>query len=172
MVYCPIRPILMDRLRLLSFNCNGALHELPIITDLCDKADVVFLQESLTMLHNLGVFDNFHSNLFSISTYAVDDGEILSGRPYGGLTLLWRKYIEPVCQVITLEDARTSGLKIHSNDRELLALNVYVPYFSLENVDIYHMYVGKVAAFIEESVCRDIMILSDFNVEVSSRLVL
>ena len=163
---------MMDRLRFLSFNCNGALNKLPIIADLCDKADVIFLQETWTMPHNLGVFDNVHSDFFSFSTSAVDDGEILAGRPYGGLTILWRKCIEPVCQVVTFDDARLLGFKIQSNGRELLALNVYLPYFSLENVDLYHMYVGKVAAIIEESVCRDIMVLGDFNADVGSRFFL
>ena len=59
----------MDRLRFLSFNCNGALNKLPIIADLCDKADVIFLQETWTMPHNLGVFDKGHSDLLYFSTH-------------------------------------------------------------------------------------------------------
>ena len=86
----------MDRLRFLSFNCNGALNKLPIIADLCDKADVIFLQETWTMPHILGVFDNIHSAFFSFSTSAVDDVEILAVGPYGGPTVFCRKCIEPV----------------------------------------------------------------------------
>ena len=127
----------MDRLRFLSFNCNGALNELPILADLCDKADVIFLQETLTIPCNLGVFDNIHSDFFSFSTSTVDDGKIIAGRPYGGLTVLWRKCIETVCQAITFEDARLLGFKIQSDGRKLLALNANLPYFSVDNVDIY-----------------------------------
>ena len=58
------------------------------------------------MPHNLGIFDDLKSDFYSFSISAVDDGEILTGRPYGGLTILWRKSIEPMCKIITFDDAR------------------------------------------------------------------
>ena len=72
----------------MSFHCNGVLNKIPIIAELCDKADVVFLQEMWTMPLNLCVLDKVHSDFFSFSTSAVDDEEILAGRPHGGLTVL------------------------------------------------------------------------------------
>ena len=73
---------------------------------------------------------------------------------------------------MTSDDARLLGFKIQSNGRKLLAFNVYLPYFSPENVDIDHMYVCKVAVIIEESVYRDIMVLGNFNADVGSRFFL
>ena len=40
-------------------------------------------------------------------------------------------------------------------------------WFSLENVDVYHMDVGKVATIIEESACRGIMVLGGFNADAT-----
>ena len=92
---------------------------------------------------HIGVVDDFHSNFFSFSTSAAYDGEILPGRPQGGPTVLWHKCIETVCQIITFEVARLLSFKIHSNAMEMLTLSVYQSHFSLDNVDMYHMYVDK-----------------------------
>ena len=58
---------------------------------------------------------------------------------------------------------------MQSKGRDFVAINVCVPSFSLENVDIHHMYAGKVPVIEEESVYRGIMFLGDFIADLDSR---
>ena len=159
----------MNNMRLISFNCFGAMNKLPVIRDLCDRADIIFLQETWCMPHELGAFDTVNADFYSFSVSAVNDSEILIGRPHGGLSILWRKSLGSMCRIVTFDDARILGLRLASQGREFLVLNVYLPYYSADNVDLYLFYVGKIASILEQSVLSDLMILGDFNASVDSR---
>ena len=156
----------MNNLRITSFNCNGALNKLPIISELCLISDVIFLQETWLMPHDLNVFDGLGEHFVSFSISAVDSGELLNGRPFGGLSILWRKSIDNMCSVINFDDARLLGLQISNGDRQLIAINVYLPFYSLENVDDYLFYVGKISSILENLETCDFFVLGDFNARV------
>ena len=88
----PISPvILMDKLRFVSFNCNGAMKKFDIIADICKNSDIVFLQETWAMPHDLHLFDQIDKDFSCHALSSVDNRQILVGRPHGGLTILWRK---------------------------------------------------------------------------------
>ena len=84
----------MTSLKIASFNCHGALNKMPIIDDMLRSLDILFLQETWLMQHNTNIFENLNEDFCSFSSSAVEPGEILMGRPYGGLTILWRKSID------------------------------------------------------------------------------
>ena len=90
----------MHKLRFTSFNCNGALNKLPVISDLCEFSDVIFLQETWLPSHDLSIFDSLNEHVLSFSIPAVDSGELLTGRQYGGLSILWRKSIDIMRRVL------------------------------------------------------------------------
>ena len=64
----------MNNLRFVSFNCCGAGNKLPIITDLCVKADIVFLQETWLMRSVPNLLDNVSSDFYSLSISSIDPG--------------------------------------------------------------------------------------------------
>ena len=155
--------IMMDKLRFASFNCNGALKKLNIIADLCATSDVVFLQETWAMPRDLHIFDRIDSNFNSYAISSVDHGQILAGRTYGGLTVLWRKSIDHICRVITFDDDRLLGLKVDCPHSPLLGINVYLPYYCEENYDDYLFYIGKILSVVDELDNCGLMVLGDFN---------
>ena len=83
----------MHELLFTSLNSNGSLNKLPVISDLCEFFDVNFLQETWLLSHDLSIFDNLNELFLSFSNSAVDSGELLTGRPLGGLSILRRKVI-------------------------------------------------------------------------------
>ena len=121
------------------------------------------------MPHDLGIFDNVNPDFFSYSISSVDVSEILTGRPYGGLTILWRKNIAHTCRITTFDDDRLLGLQIECDSRKILAINVYLPYQSEDNIDLYVFYIGKFASIFEESDSSDLFILGDFNAPLGGR---
>ena len=153
----------MNSLRFVSFNCCGAGNKLPIIADLCVNADIVFLQETWLMPSDLNLLDNVSSDFYSHSISSVDPGQLLIGRPHGGVSILWRKSISYMCKVVLFDEDRLLGLEISESGNCILAINVYLPYYSEENVDEYLILVGKITAILEEYGEHGVMILGDFN---------
>ena len=96
------------------------------------------------MPHDIHFLDGINSDFRSYSVSSVDAGETLTGRPYGGLSIMWRKSMDHICKVVSFEDKRILGLRIDSLGRQLLAVNVYLPYSAPENVDEYLFYIRKI----------------------------
>ena len=153
----------MDQIRFKSFNCYGAISKLPIIFDLCRDADVVFLQETWLTVPDLHFFEKLGDNFGSYSISSVDNEELSAGRPHGGLTIIWRKSIEHICTIVNFEDPRCLGLKLCSLGRNVLAINVYLPYYTADNFDEYNHYIGKISSIVEEADAGEVIILGDFN---------
>ena len=78
----------VHKLRFTSFNCNGALNKLPVFSDLCAFSDVIFLQETWFLCHDVSIFDNLNEHFLSFSIYLIDSGELLTGRLFDGLSIL------------------------------------------------------------------------------------
>ena len=154
------------QLKIISFNCSGVSSKLPIIRDLCEGNHIVLLQETWLMPHNLGILCNVHKDFDVYSISAVDCTQALVGRPYGGLSILWRKDLSNCCDIVSFDDARLLGLDINHSGNSLHILNVYLPYFAPENYDGYLDYIGKISSHIEYRNVSDVMVFGDFNADV------
>ena len=102
------------------------------------------------MPHDLHLFDQIDNEFTSHAISSVDIRQILVGRPHGGLTILWRKNIAHLCDVITFDDNRILGIKINCPQNPILALNIYLLYYSDDNYEDYMFYIGKLMSIIEE----------------------
>ena len=139
------------------------MSKLNIIRDICDSSDVLFLQETWAMPADLTEFNCVSEQHNSYAISAVDPGELLCGRPYGGLTIIWRKSIDHLCRIVTFDDNRMLGLMVDFPGNPILFINVYLPYYSEHNVDDYIFYVGKVMSIIDELEGCGVMVFGDFN---------
>ena len=100
---------------------------------------------------------------------AIDDTcNILSGRPYGGLAILIRRKIRPICDFIFYDDTRIMGIQIKNRDECLYFVNVYLPYQCPDNYDLYVEYLGKLSAIIEDYDSSKVGIIGDFNAAVGT----
>ena len=153
-----------NKFKITSFNCNGIKSKLPIITKLCETASVVFLQETWLCPNELNLLDNVHNqfNSFSLSSVNIQDN-VLVGRPYGGISILWHKSYAPCSNIIQYDDDRLMGFSITLQELQYLFLNVYLPYFCADNEYDYDMYIGKLASIIDSSDAAGVVILGDFN---------
>ena len=64
------------------------------------------------------------------------------------------------------DDARLLGLQIGNGDRQLIAINPYLPFFSLDNVDYYLFHVSNISSNPENLEACDFFVLSDFSARV------
>ena len=54
--------------------------------------------------------------------------EVLSGRPYGGCALFWRKSMSFTPVYVTTDSRRVCAIRLNRIDCNLLCLCVYMPY--------------------------------------------
>ena len=119
----------MGTLRILSYNCYGLKSSTVDLYELCDKYDIIFLQETLLFKHELPMLSKVHPGFEGMGISAIDDTSgILSGRPYDGLAILVRRKLRPLCDFIFYDDTRIMGMKINNNNECLYFMNVYLPY--------------------------------------------
>ena len=87
-------------LKLISYNCKGFnISKVPYIQKLLDECNVLFIQESWLYSSQFCLFSQYFPEWKSHSVCGMNESEIQSGRPYGGVTIPYRKFkqiTEPV----------------------------------------------------------------------------
>ena len=58
---------------------------------------------------------------------------VINGRPYGGISVLWRKSLGHVCEISEFNDSRIIGIKVKVDGVRVLFVNVYLPYHTGSN---------------------------------------
>ena len=156
-------------LRIMSYNCYGLKSSLVDLYALCEQFDIIFLQETLLFRYELPLLCNIHPDFEGMGISAIDDtGSLLAGRPYGGVAILIRKRLRPVCEFQFYDDTRIMGLEVTHSKEKLCFINVYLPYQCPDNYDLYVEYLGKLSAIVEDCHSTKIAIIGDFNAAVGT----
>ena len=154
----------VNDLRITTFNCRSVKNSLQTVRNLCSTHDVIALQETWLLPHDLTMFQTIDVNFTGRGTSAIDSGaELLEGRPYGGMAFLWRKDLANSIEYISYNDERLLGLAVKGADKQMLTLNVYMPTAGIDNRDLYQEYLGKVGAIVSDSKYHHTMITADWN---------
>ena len=86
-----------DNLRITSLNCYGIKTSLYQVYELCEKSDIVFLQETLLFTHEFSILSTLHQDFEGMGVSALDSTSgIVSGRPFGGVAILIRKKLSNI----------------------------------------------------------------------------
>ena len=156
-------------LKITSFNCHGIGSSIDTIRQLTDEFQIVMLQETWLYSDEFTkvsqISDTFQS--FSLSSMTLDD-KLLTGRPHGGLSIMWNKSLSNIVKTIQYDDTRIIGMEMQSNDFTLLFLTVYLPYECDMYYDDYCFYLSKLQCIIDSANTPYIFILGDFNVDIQS----
>ena len=80
------------------------------------------------MPHDISVFDKVNCDFFSFSISAIDDGEILPGRPFGSFSVLRRKSFDIKYKIVTFDDTRIIDMNLASEGRKKLVISMYLSY--------------------------------------------
>ena len=161
--------MMINSLRILSYNCYGLKSSLVDLYEICERFDIIFLQETLLFKHGLPVLSNIHSEFEGMGISAIDGtSKILAGRSYGGVAILIRSLLRPVCEFEFYDDTRMIGLEVKHLKERLYIINVYLPYQCPDNYDLYAEYLGKILAIGEDCHSTKIAIIGDFNAAVGT----
>ena len=134
---------------------------------ICGKNDIVFLQETWLAKFELPMLNNIQQEFLGLGTSAFDSSKsLLSGRPFGGVAIMWRKNLQPVIKVSVVSE-RIMQLNIMTSTCTVSLLNVYLPtdFRDSESHDQYCMCLGQLACLLDviSTKTNYFGIVGDFN---------
>ena len=117
-------------LKFISYNCRGYNKSKDVfIRSLLDRCGLLFLQEHWLSDSQLHLLNSVCNNFTSVGVSGFGKSDVLSGRPYGGCSILWRKDITSKITVIDTGSNRVCAVLINvAANLDALCLNVYLPY--------------------------------------------
>ena len=116
------------------------------------------------------ICEDFYANGVS----SMDSGtRLLTGRPYGGLGILWRKSLGDKCDIVKFDDNRLLGIEVkllnQGADIQLLFVNIYMPYDCPDNVDEYIQYLARINEIIVMHPTPYVYIIGDLNANTCTK---
>ena len=158
-------------MKVVSFNCTGYKSSQEYIAEhLCVSNDIVALQETWLLPHELGLVESLHPDMRAFATSAVDVGRgLVRGRPYGGMAWLWASHLDKYIKPVTFDHPRLLGLRYDDGICSIMFINVYMPTQSNDNFDEYMFLLGKLVSIAESITEESICIIGYFNCGSPSR---
>ena len=87
------------------------------IRELCQVYDIIFLQETWLQGSQLQQLSQIDEQFYRKGNTAMEASSgVLSGRPYGGLAVLWRKSLDTCFPVIYDNETRIIWLELKIHD--------------------------------------------------------
>ena len=131
-------------LKVISYNCHGLpkdwskLALRPDIGNLFDMGDIITFQETHYSKQNIKCLNGLHDNFVGIGAAKLDESQgIIQGRFSGGVAIMWRSELTKYIKVIELNVTRCTAIEVTMGETKFIIINVYLPYQSHENEDMY-----------------------------------
>ena len=87
-------------LNVCSFNCKNIKTSVTELNDLCTNHDFVLLQETWLSRPELPMLSQINSSFRGYGLSSMDEeSQILPGRSFGGIAILWRKCFNAYCSI-------------------------------------------------------------------------
>ena len=154
----------MEKLKILTWNCRGLKNNQVSASNVCHQSDIVALQETLLWPCDVNLTDGLHPDFKGFSKSAMDvTNKIIKGRPFGGLSFLWRKSLDESIRIINYNSDRLLGLRLAVQNSSILFINVYMPWDSPDHFEDYTQLLGTIYSIIQDSDTDHICLLGDFN---------
>ena len=166
---CCVCVLISFNLKVTSFNCHGIGTSVDTIRQLATEFEIVFLEETWIYPDEFAIVSQISDEMqsFSLSSMSLDD-KLLSGRPHGGLSVMWKKSLSNSIKIMQFDDSRILGIELQSNNFTLLFLTVYLPYECDKFYDDYCFYLSKLQCIIDSAYTPYIFILGDFNANIQT----
>ncbi|CAH2088942.1 unnamed protein product [Euphydryas editha] len=119
----------------------------------------------LSHYNKLGYFPTTIDEDFgSTGTSAMDTGAgVITGRPYGGVALLWRTSVFPCVSVVECSNPSICAIKITLNDKPIVVCSVYMPTDCRDNLAEFTDCLSELSAIIDECAVESVFMLGDYN---------
>jgi len=153
-----------------SYNCEGLARTGDYINGVLTSTncDMMCLQETWLLDHSLCKLGDVHEDYLYSGNSGVDSSaEILRGRPYGGVAMLYGKSIAKYVKHVPIQHNRVTGNTLRVNSGMLLlVICVYLPCdnysCTVVNAEYEHI-INVIECTINSTICDAVIICGDFN---------
>jgi exonuclease III len=114
-----------------SYNCRGLRDDkLVYVLELLHKTDILFILEHWLsdeqLSHLQSVVSHSHVDIHGVCGFSPS--EVLSGHPFGGCAILWRRELNFRFTHVTVNSRRICALKCVCENVRIVLFNVYMPF--------------------------------------------
>lgn len=150
--------------RFISYNCKNVKTSVAEIKKLCERADIVCLQETWLLPYEMTILSEIHPDFDYTGSSAVDlSAGVLRGRPHGGVAILWRRSLFSNVSIIQSESNRIAAIKVSTSGSDFVVCSVYMPTDCTENFPVFTKCLGLLNAIVESGEVESVYLLGDFN---------
>ena len=161
-----------NKLAICTFNCRSVKNSVHEVRELCEKFDLILIQEHWLLPNELGMLNNIHPEFMSVAHSAVDiSHDVLVGRPYGGTAILYRKSLSNFITRVSSPNPRISAVVLQTDVGPLLVVCVYMrtDYGTAECHEEFIATCAKITALYADCNAVHLVAAGDFNCQHGSR---
>lgn len=145
-----------------SFNCKSVKRSVDSVREICEMSDVVALQETWLLPHDIPFLSTISDKFEYTGRSAVDTSAgLLTGRPYGGVAILWRKGIFNDVTILECTSSRLAAIRATVGDRSIIVISVYMPTDSTDNLPLFTEVLGEISAIVASADIESIFSLGN-----------
>ena len=156
-----------------SYNCQHADDvRLPHLRELFRECDFLLIQEHGLRQSDLDWFDKIDDSrgVCKHGVSAMDEGQILRGRPFGGVAIIWSHDLLCKVTAIPYDSKRFCAVKVDFGERSLLLVCTYMPcddWCRNQNINEYNDVLNDIGILINSIDIDFLCIGGDFNTDVT-----
>jgi len=155
------------RLQIAPYNSRGFNSAKQMyITHLLLSCDILYVQEHWLSQDQLAMLNNLSPMHLMTGVSGFGNKEVLSGRPYGGCSIYWRRDLNLTVTQLSTTSRRISALLLSGSDLKMLCINVYMPCESDgDNFDEFSFQLSVVCELISKHSDCHLVLGGDLNVD-------
>jgi len=118
----------LTKLRFMTYNSRGFNDSKRMyIAYLLSSCDILYVQEHWLSEEQLAMLNGLSSVHLTTGVSGFSNKDVLSGRPYGGCSIFWRRDLKLTVTQLATTSRRISALLLCGNDFKMICVNAYMP---------------------------------------------
>ncbi|KAF9808552.1 hypothetical protein SFRURICE_002012 [Spodoptera frugiperda] len=140
------------------------------VRQLCRTSHIIALQEHWLRPHDIDFLSTVHEDFAYTGVSPMDTSNgVITGRPWGGVALLWNRKIFNNVSVVRCDNTRVCGIKVVIGQRSFLVFSVYMPTDNTVNLAEFTDCLATLSAVVASEGVECVYMLGDFNAHPGER---
>lgn len=161
-------------LKVCTYNCKHFRDiKLPFVEKLFNSCTFLLLQEHCLFSSQFEQFSKVCDHVCYSASSAMDENELLIGRPHGGCAILWNSKLEYQVDEIKCESKRLCAINVYLKEKvKLLIINVYMPCDERRvgrNLEVYNDTLGEIMDIINKESPMYFVLGGDYNTDLNRK---
>ena len=114
-----------------SYNCTGLFgdNKIGYVKDLIvmNKLDLLLLQETWLVSNGMHTLNSVHDDYSAHGVSGVPSDQLIAGRPYGGVAILWNAVLDKDVKIIEVKCNMLCGIELSLSNVKCLVTCCYMP---------------------------------------------